>query len=68
MAANEGLSRIAWVFRALGLIVFVFSLAIANSVGEIDSFAVIMSVVFGGIPFTIAWIIKGFAKKGSEDQ
>ncbi|MDB4698972.1 hypothetical protein OAF45_02400 [Candidatus Latescibacteria bacterium] len=68
MAANEGLSRIAWVFRALGLIGLVCSLAIANNDGQIDSFDVMVSVVLGGIPFTIAWIIKGFAKKGSEDQ
>ena len=68
MAAHEGLSRIAWVFRGLGLIVLVFCLVLAKSDGEIGPVEVQMADIFGGIPLLIVWIIKGFAKNRGDDQ
>ena len=65
---HQGLSRIAWVFRGLGLIVLVFCLVLAKSDGEIEPVEVQMADIFGGIPFDIVWIIKGFAKNRGEDQ
>ena len=65
---HQGLSRIAWVFRGLGLIVLVFCLVLVKSDGEIEPVEVQMADIFGGIPIVIVWIIKGFAKNRSEVQ